>query len=108
MNGGHGLNDKCSSLFAALLLCTACSRSNAHREHQATDAAVREVAATAASVAAPPSHKDVRFVGSEACKSCHAREHAAWSNSQHQRAMQHATEGNVLGNFSGARFRYAG
>ena len=48
------------------------------------------------------------FVGSAACASCHAAEHAAWQGSQHARAMQHATPATVLGNFADARFSYAG
>jgi tetratricopeptide (TPR) repeat protein len=49
-----------------------------------------------------------RFVGSDACAGCHAGETAAWRGSQHARAMQHATEQTVLGDFADARFRYAG
>jgi tetratricopeptide (TPR) repeat protein len=49
-----------------------------------------------------------RFVGSEACAACHDAETAAWRTSQHARAMQHATDATVLGNFRDARFRYAG
>jgi predicted CXXCH cytochrome family protein len=41
------------------------------------------------------------FVGSAACAGCHAGEHAAWAASDHARAMQAATPGNVLGDFSG-------
>ncbi|MFM7434301.1 MAG: tetratricopeptide repeat protein [Gammaproteobacteria bacterium] len=48
------------------------------------------------------------FLGSDACASCHADEHAAWSKSQHARAMQHATEATVLGDFKDSSFRYAG
>ncbi len=49
-----------------------------------------------------------RFVGSEACAACHAAEHAAWRGSQHARAMQHATEATVLGDFSGVRHTHDG
>ncbi|HTN92541.1 MAG TPA: hypothetical protein VL242_53100, partial [Sorangium sp.] len=48
------------------------------------------------------------FVGSDRCAPCHAEEHAAWRGSQHARAMQHASAATVLGNFEGARLRYAG
>jgi tetratricopeptide (TPR) repeat protein len=44
------------------------------------------------------------FVGSAACADCHRPEHAAWKGSQHERAMQHATDGTVLGDFSGATY----
>jgi predicted CXXCH cytochrome family protein len=49
-----------------------------------------------------------RFVGSTACAACHAKQYAAWQGSQHRAAMQNADERTVLGNFSGARFSYAG
>ncbi|WP_437318118.1 multiheme c-type cytochrome [Sorangium sp. So ce385] len=48
------------------------------------------------------------FVGSDRCAPCHAAEHAAWQGSQHARAMQHASAATVLGDFEGARLRYAG
>jgi len=48
------------------------------------------------------------FVGSQACASCHLREHQAWQSSQHAQAMQHASAATVLGNFDDARFTYAG
>ncbi len=48
------------------------------------------------------------FVGSEACAGCHDRAYAAWKDSHHARAMQHATPDTVLGNFAHATFRYAG
>jgi len=44
------------------------------------------------------------FVGSAACASCHQPEHAAWRGSQHERAMQHATEQTVRGDFSGGTY----
>ena len=48
------------------------------------------------------------FVGSEACAGCHDQAYAAWKDSHHARAMQHATADTVLGNFAHATFRYAG
>ncbi|MGO9514762.1 MAG: tetratricopeptide repeat protein [Steroidobacteraceae bacterium] len=51
---------------------------------------------------------DARFVASEACAGCHGNAYAAWKSSQHARAMQAATPETVLGNFTAARFRYAG
>jgi len=49
-----------------------------------------------------------RFVGSGACAGCHATEHAAWKDSQHARAMQHATAETVLGNFADASHTFDG
>jgi Flp pilus assembly protein TadD len=48
------------------------------------------------------------FVGSASCRSCHAAEYASWEGSQHDRAMQHARPGAVLGDFSGAAFEEGG
>jgi predicted CXXCH cytochrome family protein len=50
----------------------------------------------------------VTFVGSETCASCHQSESKLWHSSQHQRAMQHATDKTVLGDFSGTSFDYYG
>ncbi|WP_441290796.1 multiheme c-type cytochrome [Sorangium sp. KYC3313] len=55
-----------------------------------------------------PERAAAGFVGSDRCAPCHAEEHAAWQGSQHARAMQHATAATVLGDFDGARLRYAG
>ncbi len=49
-----------------------------------------------------------RFVGREACGSCHAAEAKAWQGSHHDLAMQKAGDGTVLGNFKDAEFRAGG
>ncbi len=56
-----------------------------------------------------PVASDVRppaaeFVGSRRCAPCHAAQHAAWSASQHQTAMQEPNSTTVLGDFSDAKF----
>ena len=48
------------------------------------------------------------FVGSEACAGCHRSEAELWRSSQHKRAMDHATDKSVLGDFSGASLDYYG
>ncbi|HVN33619.1 MAG TPA: ammonia-forming cytochrome c nitrite reductase subunit c552, partial [Casimicrobiaceae bacterium] len=48
------------------------------------------------------------YVGYKACAECHATEAAAWRGSDHDLAMQVAGDKTVLGNFDGAKFRYAG
>ena len=48
------------------------------------------------------------YVGAVRCAGCHAPEYAAWRNSQHQLAMQHATPQTVLGGFDHATYQYAG
>jgi predicted CXXCH cytochrome family protein len=51
---------------------------------------------------------EATFVGSETCAGCHQAEAKLWRGSQHQRAMAHATDKSVLGNFSDATFDYFG
>jgi hypothetical protein len=48
------------------------------------------------------------FVGAERCSTCHTREASLWRQSQHAKAMQHASEDTVLGNFDNAGFDYFG
>ncbi len=48
------------------------------------------------------------YVGTEACASCHEKAHENWVGSHHDLAMQVATSGSVLGDFSGRRARYYG
>jgi predicted CXXCH cytochrome family protein len=48
------------------------------------------------------------FVGSETCAVCHHTETAAWRGSHHERAMQHATDRTVLGDFNNASFDHQG
>jgi hypothetical protein len=48
------------------------------------------------------------FVGSETCAGCHPVQAKLWRTSQHKRAMDHASETSVLGDFSNATFDYYG
>jgi predicted CXXCH cytochrome family protein len=48
------------------------------------------------------------FVGSETCAGCHRAEAQLWRGSQHQLAMQHASDKSVLGNFDNASFDHYG
>src|SRR5262249_51909694 len=48
------------------------------------------------------------FVGSETCAQCHHTEARLWRSSQHKRAMNHATDALVLGDFNDSRFDYYG
>ncbi|GAL30376.1 probable deca-heme c-type cytochrome [Vibrio variabilis] len=48
------------------------------------------------------------FVGSEACVECHQKEVEQWKGSDHERAMDHATEHSVLGDFDNAVFEFKG
>src|SRR5262249_25310649 len=46
------------------------------------------------------------FVGSETCAGCHQAQASLWRGSQHSRAMAHADDQSVLGNFADAHFDY--
>jgi predicted CXXCH cytochrome family protein len=48
------------------------------------------------------------YVGSETCATCHKAEAKLWQTSQHKKAMDHATNKSVLGDFSGVTFEYYG
>lgn len=52
---------------------------------------------------APPA-----YVGAGTCRQCHSAEFALWKGSDHELAMQHATEAAVSGNFNDQKFTYAG
>lgn len=61
--------------------------------------------------AEPPvtaAHGTPEFIGSTTCKDCHAEAYRAWRGSQHELAMQHATEASVRGDFNDAKIQYAG
>jgi Cytochrome c554 and c-prime len=49
-----------------------------------------------------------RYIGSDACASCHRREADEWRTSQHRDAMADANDANVFGRFDGSTFSYAG
>ncbi|UCD24338.1 MAG: hypothetical protein JSW51_15180, partial [Gemmatimonadota bacterium] len=47
------------------------------------------------------------FVGREKCVDCHEVEHDSWRDSDHDRAMQPASDSTVLGDFDDAVFEYS-
>ena len=49
-----------------------------------------------------------QYVGSNTCFSCHGKEASEWQISQHHDAMAEASEQSVRGDFSNAKFNYAG
>jgi predicted CXXCH cytochrome family protein len=49
-----------------------------------------------------------RFVGSDACATCHQTQHAAWLESNHRHAMEAAGSASILGDFNDAELRYYG
>ncbi|MEP7327935.1 MAG: multiheme c-type cytochrome, partial [Betaproteobacteria bacterium] len=48
------------------------------------------------------------YAGRATCTECHVKQHDAWRGSDHDLAMQEATDQSVLGNFANAKFVYAG
>ena len=56
-------------------------------------------------IARPRTTPPASFVGSAACRSCHAAESDAWSRSHHRSAMADASDATVLGRFDGATIR---
>ena len=57
---------------------------------------------------AAPSAREASFVDSQRCQACHAAEWERWTGSDHDLAMQAATEETVLGDFDGATFEHFG
>jgi len=58
-------------------------------------------------VALPPG-REPHYVGRQSCADCHAAQHASWSGSDHDLAMDRATPENVLGDFNDCEFVYQG
>jgi predicted CXXCH cytochrome family protein len=48
------------------------------------------------------------FAGSDSCKECHRPEYEKWQNSDHDKAMDMATDETVLGNFNNVIFTHNG
>jgi len=63
---------------------------------------------TATSGTTPPPAGPAIFVGTERCVSCHDTTAVAWRGSQHDLAMQDATDATVLGDFDGAKLEHFG
>lgn len=55
-----------------------------------------------------PAAQSAAYVGGQACAECHKREHDLWSRSDHDLAMQVASEATVLGDFSNTTFTHFG
>jgi Tfp pilus assembly protein PilF len=60
------------------------------------------------SLVAPAAPAKASFVGASTCAGCHSAENAAWQNSHHAKAMQHASAATVLGDFNTAHVAYDG
>lgn len=51
---------------------------------------------------------NAQYVGRETCLKCHQPQYDLWHGSDHDRAMDYATEKTVLGDFNDAKFEYQG
>lgn len=49
---------------------------------------------------------DNEYVGTESCVSCHTEQVEDWKDSDHDKAMDHATNDSVLGDFSGQTVKF--
>lgn len=68
-----------------------------------------EPAATPAnSLTAAGRRDDPSYAGRQACMACHAEQYDRWAGSQHDLAMDVATERTVLGDFDGAKITHDG
>ncbi len=52
--------------------------------------------------------KNVTFIGSENCKTCHINEYRKWDKSHHEQAMKEANDSTILGDFHNKTFTYKG
>ena len=87
---------------AALIALGAFAAWQAGRLHDPPAPADKQQAASQAPV------EPASYVGSAACRDCHADEYQRWQASQHSVAMQVANDQTVLGDFSGVSFRNRG
>jgi len=53
-----------------------------------------------------PADAQAEYVGAERCRECHKAETNAWHGSDHHRAMDHAREDTVLGDFADAAVKH--
>jgi predicted CXXCH cytochrome family protein len=94
--------------FVAVVIAVAATASILATAYFHTDLASmlgkREIASTPSS----PPPAAARYVGGDACVECHAAQRSAWHGSDHDLAMEVADEKSVLGNFTNAKFAYAG
>jgi tetratricopeptide (TPR) repeat protein len=93
---------KVSALAGALALAAGAACSDPARE------AAIPAAPEPGSSAGAPLPAAGAFAGTAACAECHAAEHAAWTGSHHDLAMQEAREDTVLGDFDDALFEHRG
>ena len=59
-------------------------------------------------VVPPEAVAQAKYVGRETCIKCHQHQYELWRGSDHDCAMDYATEKTVLGDFNDAKFEYQG
>jgi predicted CXXCH cytochrome family protein len=100
------------ALTSSLVLCAlGCRRASQEPDRQAATTNVVATASSSPTSAPSASRQEVAqgdYVGSERCKACHAEAFAAWTGSQHQRAMQVPSAQTVLGDFEQRSFVFGG
>lgn len=92
-----------NDIFRAVVLVSLYCLLPSSCDQQATEQARKPAAQSAT-----PLNVAAEYVGSSACKDCHAEVYQKWRNSHHDLAMQAATEKTVLGNFDDAEFKHNG
>jgi tetratricopeptide (TPR) repeat protein len=60
------------------------------------------------SVVPPEAVANAQYVGRDSCIKCHQSQYERWHGSDHDRAMDYATDQTVLGDFNDAKFDYQG
>ncbi|MGW8315639.1 MAG: tetratricopeptide repeat protein [Bacteroidales bacterium] len=68
----------------------------------------RDQGGSTARVPAAEDRPDARYMGREACRECHQMEYDLFQGSDHDMAMDSATEATVLGNFNDVTFTHLG
>src|SRR5258705_2440923 len=59
-------------------------------------------------VVPPEAVANAQYVGRDTCIKCHQPQYDLWHGSDHDRAMDYATEKTVLGDFNDTKFEYQG
>src|SRR5438270_3087283 len=60
------------------------------------------------SVVPPEAVANAHYLGRETCVQCHQAQYELWHGSDHDRAMDYATEKTVLADFADTKFEYHG
>jgi len=96
-------------LFGVLFALAGCEAENPPVVPPDSDVPTVEIGSSVIEpVAEPAATSPASYVTSAACRGCHPTEVLAWTGSQHDRAMEIATDETVLGDFEDASFEEFG